>query len=165
MLRADPSGDMPFVENLWSFALATYQKPEVARLCLHWQDEFGADVNLLLTSAWLASQQKTWSEGVIFALERLCVNWRTYGVLPLRAGRRAVVSTELYPALKSLELRAEQLQITMIESWVLQSPLPVGSLLPAQCLNANLGAYIQSQPWAEIPGVDALQALITALNQ
>lgn len=168
MLRADPSGDMPFVENLWSFALATYQKPDVARLCLHWQDDYGADINLLLTAAWLASEQKVWTVDVVTALERHCADWRRFGLLPLRVVRRALVNTgrgtELYSAAKLLELEAERLQLVMIERWLVQSALPAGNLPPPACLAVNFGAYVHSIPLGEVPVAEAVRELITALK-
>ena len=160
MRRADPSGDMPFVENLWSFALNTYQKPEVARLCLQWQDAYGADINLLLTAAWLAAEQKTWTLEVVAALERHCAAWRRYGVLPLRAVRRGVNGSELYSILKALELEAERLQLAMIEGWLAEHPLPIAGPLPAQCVAINLQEYARSKPLVSVPAalVDELIA-------
>jgi hypothetical protein len=40
---------------LWVFSLQRYQQPGVAQACLEAQDRCGADVNLLLYAAWLAS--------------------------------------------------------------------------------------------------------------
>ena len=170
MRRADPSGDMPFVKNpdtdkLWSFALATYQKPEVAQLCLQWQHVFGADVNLLLTAAWLASRQQTWAVDIVEGLERHCASWRAYGVVPLRAARIGVRNSVLYPAVKSLELQAERLQLAMIERWLLQSPLLVGSLPAAQCLVVNIDAYIRSPLLIALPAAATVQTLVSALDR
>lgn len=113
--------------SLWDYALTHYQRPGVAAACLAMQDRFDADVNLLLTAAWLAARCRVWQTADVEALVGLCAEWRARCLLPLRAVRRYLREridaddTEadalriLYGQGKSLELEAERHQLRLIE--------------------------------------------------
>ena len=95
--------------GFWLFSLALYGREGVQKSCLQLQDEFEADVNLLLWCCWLA-----WDRGYIVSdtdLEdadgRVTV-WRETVLKPLRQARRAAKgSDDCYQALKQAELDAE----------------------------------------------------------
>ncbi|GAB3273780.1 TIGR02444 family protein [Parahaliea aestuarii] len=109
--------DNPF----WNYSLSHYSKPDVEALCLAAQDELGADVNLLLYAAWLASRGRVLEadqlanlladtavlrESVIAPLRELRRQWRGLAQIPL-----------LREQLKTLELQAErQLQDSLYRS-------------------------------------------------
>lgn len=44
------------VNPFWNFSLDHYKQEGVQAACLHLQDSFGADVNLVLYCLWLARQ-------------------------------------------------------------------------------------------------------------
>ena len=112
----------PRNDGLWHFACALYAKPGVAPACLALQDEYGADVPLLLAALWhgrcgrgrlSAARAKRWK-----AIARA---WRSQIVAPLRQARRALKASEvpeaaeLYAAVKRAELAAEKLQLDALE--------------------------------------------------
>lgn len=48
-------------KSLIEYALSVYAEPEVETLCLHLQDEYHANVNILLWTCWLQVEQKALS--------------------------------------------------------------------------------------------------------
>lgn len=131
--------------SLWEFAVERYGRPGVAACCLALQDQLGADVNLLLTAAWLARQGRRWGEGEIEALQHHCADWREHCLLPLRRVRWFVRGpagdTALYGQLKAAELAAERHQLAMIEGWLATAGLPEAAAA-GELLRVNLAAYL-----------------------
>lgn len=144
-------------ENLWSFATRIYAGPDMAAHCLDWQQQYGADVDVLLAGLWLASRQSVWSMAHITALNRHCAIWRSSSVLPLRATRQALVRSDLYPALKQVELLAERTQLDMIARWLDDNAIDSIDLSPVVCAERNLMYY--AQQLAVPSGVVAIQVL------
>lgn len=145
-------------ENLWSFATRIYAGPGMAAHCLDWQERFGADVDMLLAGLWLASRQYVWSATSLMALTRHCEVWRSSGVLPLRATRRALARSGLYAALKQVELSAERTQLDMIASWLDRHAMTIADVPPLVCAERNLTCYLQQLSIP--PATDAIQALV-----
>lgn len=125
--------------SLREFASTLYLRDGVADCCLHWQDVAGADVNILLTAAWLAQQGKCWKEKQARELVELCAEWRAQCLLPLRALRRYLKSHPLYAQAKALELEAELYQLAQLEAAV--NAMTVSSHPDA--LRENLRAYLR----------------------
>lgn len=132
---------------LWDYAVATYARPGVAVACLGLQERAGADVNLLLTAAWLAGRGCRWGEEEVAALVELCAGWRQHCVLPLREVRRHLSDdaglAELYRQAKALELAAERRQLQMIEAW-LEVRRPTMAASSGDALSANLDVYLHT---------------------
>lgn len=105
-------------EDIWSFALDLYAQTGVEAACLELQ-EAGADVCLLLAGAWFGSRAVACSEQRLARLEALAGSWRDDVVKPMRTLRQQWRTqaqgdadlAELREALKTLELRAERLQL------------------------------------------------------
>lgn len=124
--------------DLWSFALALYARPEVERGCLRAQ-ELGANVCLLLCAAWLDARGETWSATRQKRLEELAHGHESRLIAPLRslriAWRKAAVSdteiAELREGVKALELRAERKLLQRLEecchSWQGENSPPQGA--------------------------------------
>ncbi len=107
-------------DALWDFACALYARPGVANACLSLQDEYGADVPLLLAALWHGATGR----GVLSAArakrwKRTARTWRTGIVGKLREARRALktheAAADLYAAVKRAELAAEKLQLDALE--------------------------------------------------
>lgn len=132
---------------MWDYAVATYARPGVAAACLDLQERAGADVNLLLTAAWLAERGCRWGDGEVAALVELCAGWRQSCVLPLREVRRYLADdaglVELYRQAKALELAAERRQLQMIEAW-LEERLPTMAAGSGDALSDNLTLYLHT---------------------
>ena len=117
----------PSEASLWSFACAVYAQPNVAEACLALQDRQQADVNLLLFAAWMATERGVMlTPAVVVRAHELVRQWRQEVVRPLRQARsqlklpQALVSDAEREALrqdaKTLELRAEKLQLTGLQA-------------------------------------------------
>lgn len=145
-------------ENLWLFATRLYAEPDIAAHCLAWQEQFGADVDMLLAGCWLAARQRVWAGTGVLALERHCEVWRSNAVLPLRAVRRALVPSNLYPMLKAVELAAERTQLDIIARWLDRHVPATLDLSPSVCVERNLACYAQHR--GIDPGGGATQALV-----
>jgi len=112
------------LENgFWRFSLAVYAAPGVAEECLALQDEFGADINLLLFCAWAGTKRAgVLGDADIAGAEAAVVNWRNDVVRPLRAVRRTLKRIEgddsgLRSKVKTVELAAEQVEQAMLYSY------------------------------------------------
>jgi uncharacterized protein (TIGR02444 family) len=90
-------------DAFWAWSLARY--PAVESLALRLQDEYGADVNLLLFCAFRGRL----SAAALEAADRAVGPWRREVVEPLRRARRAARGTPLHASLKAAELAAERL--------------------------------------------------------
>ncbi len=99
----------------WDFSLNTYAEPAVKDACLAAQDDFGADVNLLLLCLWLGRHQcapdpKAW-QGLLAA----SAEWQQEKLGPLRARRRALKGQAHYALALADELAAEkEAQVALI---------------------------------------------------
>lgn len=125
---------------LWDYACSRYQNPEVKRICLLLQDQWHADINILLAAGWSARirQQPNWQ----VVLEQIRC-WQNDIIKPLRMVRQRLRSEhELERGLRSelltLELTAEQIELAAIhQSIVYRTPsspasTPVSSPLHPQ---------------------------------
>ncbi|MEH6469081.1 MAG: TIGR02444 family protein [Porticoccus sp.] len=106
----------------WQYSLAHYGRPEVAECCLRYQDNDGANVNLLLFCCWLGfSGQRIEPEGLEQA--RLLIDdWDLQAVQKLRSVRRFLVSSqqasdEMIKGLQQVELMAEQIVQDVLYDW------------------------------------------------
>lgn len=146
-------------DSLWEFASTRYAQDGAAAACLALQDELDADVNLLLTAAWLAHRGLRWDLLQIEQIAAACAQWRALCLLPLRAIRRDLKNLagaeNWYQRLKALELEAERQQLHRIEATVAalfgesvaDAAIESGSAEQA-LIEANLIAYLSTLPGA-----------------
>lgn len=156
------------MSTLLEFALARYQHADIAAYCLRLQDNAKADVNMLLTAAWLAEQRYRWQPTLVRELIALCENWQTHCVLPLRSVRRylkdCAETQALYPQIKKLELEAELQQLRLLEGSLLQMTFDVSEESSVKILSANLEVYFECIPPIVPTSAEAdIRALIDAL--
>ena len=95
-------------DDFWAFSLALYARPDVADACLDAQDRLGADVNLLLLTAWLAAQGRMPETQSWTQLIAVSSRWQRDILGPLRARRRALKGHPGYEAIKDKELETEK---------------------------------------------------------
>lgn len=138
---------MRLADELWTFSLALYARPEVAKRCLALQDHWGANVNVLLWLLWLESCGQVVDPALIARADIELAEWDTLLLQPLRQLRRALRTRfaleqpaveASYQQLKAAELQAERVEQEMLAA-LLEPPrgikaLPVGT---------NLGVYFQ----------------------
>ncbi len=154
----------------WRFSLWYYQIPGIARACLAWQDNHGADVNILLFVIFLGDAGRYLSVDDIHRIDRSVTEWRARAVQPLRDLRRLLKdglqpvasahSEALRNNLKACELHAEQLQQEALERL-----FPVASVgTPGRSIDTvrnNISAY--ATLLGSVPGglVEVLAASVT----
>lgn len=127
-------------QSLWNFAVALYERPGMADLCLGLQDEHDADVCLLLAALWLESRGVAPAPERLASLEALAQPWRQAVIAPLRQLRRAWKApaaddaglAELRGRLGALELQAEHLLLERIEA-LATGWAPEGAGSPLAC--------------------------------
>lgn len=96
----------------WQYSLAVYQRPGVSELCLQLQDDWAADVNVLLCVSWLSSIGQPVTETVLDELLAESYEWTQQCIGPLRQARRYLKQqndVDVYQQTKTLELEAESL--------------------------------------------------------
>ena len=145
------------VKALWNFAAECYARPGVAEACLHAQDNYAADVNMLLAAAWLAARGERWQHEDVIALTAMCTDWRAHCVLPLREVRRylkqKMVTEDMYTRVKALELEAETHQLQLLESMLIDLHHENGR--SEDILGHNLRLYFSTLPDAHL--IDAAE--------
>jgi uncharacterized protein (TIGR02444 family) len=135
-------------EQLWQFSLQLY--PQVKSLCLQWQDELGANVNLLLLLCYLEQQQLSLSASELQQLAAKLDNFSAQFTRPLRTLRQNSAAAPLLPAqqqtLKQALLQAE-LELEKLEQQLLLQhcpPLTAGSTSLLKLYLAQLNADIDA---------------------
>lgn len=121
-------------EQLWQFSLALY--PKVKNLCLQWQNELGANVNLLLLLCYLEQQQLSLSGADVQQLAAALDKFSSRFTRPLRALRQnsatAPLSAAQQQTLKQSLLQAE-LELEKLEQQLLLQHCP-----PLRCAASAL---------------------------
>ena len=139
-------------DSLWEFASTRYERAGVAELCLELQDEWDADINLLLAGAWLGGRGQAWQATEVAGIVAACAQWRSVCLLPLRRIRRDLKNLAgaegWYQRIKALELEAERQQLHRMEE-ILRSSEPIAPAtdrdIPA-IVEANLSIYLETLP-------------------
>ena len=147
--------------DLWRFAEALYQCPDVEAACLLLQTQ-GADVCLLLCAAWLERRQVACSDERSEALRNIAQPWQQQVVVPLRQLRQSWrelaqsdnALTQLREQIKQLELAAEREQLERLEACTQDWPNGVANAPP------NWLERLATQPGNR----DALQTLRIAVT-
>jgi uncharacterized protein (TIGR02444 family) len=98
-------------DELWSFSLAFYSRPDAAEALLLLQDKAGLDVNLMLFALWLGvSGRGRVGQDLIAAAQRSVASIRTDLIAPLRALRRRL-KTAAEPDIQLLRGRVKTIEI------------------------------------------------------
>lgn len=106
---------------LWQFAVQLYSVPPVSVACLTLQDNYSADVNMILACCWVGRHGAYLPRQQIAGLDQLMHPWRTEAIRPLRALRRQLKASiglvgpdrsgVFRETIKSAELQAEKIQL------------------------------------------------------
>jgi uncharacterized protein (TIGR02444 family) len=143
---------------LWQFSLAVYAQPGVPAACLHLQDTFDVDVNLLLCAAWLgAAQGVLLTPSDLVQLDEHVAAFRNTLIRPLRRVRRELKSADAgaYATIKAAELTLEQIEHSQLFAYAVKLKQSVAS--PGELLATNVANYL-AQKGAPVDLADALLA-------
>ena len=132
---------------LWDFSLEVYARPGVEVACLALQDDYGADINVLLSVIWTGTQGVRLMAGDLNLLISAVADWHNKVAQPLRTirqdmkagqGAPAPMADKLREEVRQLELNAEQLEQLMLAQFLPNGSTPSGSetALAAACANA-----------------------------
>lgn len=145
-MTAEPLAVNPF----WDFSLALYASEPVAQQCLALQDDWDADVNLVLYGIWLAHHGVIWTDQIVKKLQEEFDPWRKIAIIPLRTVRRRLrfqARRRYYNFLKDCELRAERHQQDCLWlQWQAEhssAVLPIAPALFQELLRVNLLMYVR----------------------
>ena len=135
-------------KSFWQFSLAAYSVVGVDRLLLRLQDEFGADINMLLFCYWLGLDRKTPTPEYWLELQSLTDQWRKESILPLRALRRFLKQqpgvTDFRRNIQAMEVEAERLQQKMMEDFSASNGITAYNGDPVDASWHNLQTYFAS---------------------
>ena len=152
--------------TLWDWAVAAYARPEVERLCLTLQDQYGQSVPYLLWAAWAAREELELDAHALARGAALARRWERQAIAPLREVRRTLKTPAdeigddardgLRAQVQAAELAAERL---LLEALQAHTPAnPGGGLDPAQALRAAGAAWDENPP---LPLLDDLAAALS----
>ena len=137
-------------DAFWKFSLALYARSGVAERLVEFQDEHGADVNMILFCCWCGKEGRMPLGDVFFQeADRHLDEWRYEVVETLRGVRRRLkggmvgvpnrLTNSLRDEVKRLEVEAERISQSVIASLA-----PTGSQAAGEpAIRAALNAYIK----------------------
>jgi len=136
----------------WDFSLRHYANAPVQQQCLQLQEEVGANVNVVLFTLWLASDNRLFDHELVLHHAEL-LYWHEQVIVPLRQARCAVKQTglddDLYEAVKKSELDAERVEQDILYALLPQFAVASGELSVQQLAEWNIRAYLQVLPLAD----------------
>lgn len=117
------------IETFWDFSVRTYRTDGVPDACLSMQNDYGADVNMLLYCCWIGVHSGLLEAELFASASQFSSHWAEHVVAPLRSARTwmkhtgcttADVPTDacmtLRDEIKSVEFASEKLQQEVLES-------------------------------------------------
>ncbi len=119
------------IEGFWDFSVRTYRTDGVPDACLSLQNDYGADVNMLLYCCWIGACIGQFDHELFARASAFSTLWADHVVVPLRSARtwmkQSGCDTEPVPTdacmqlreeIKSVEFAAEKMQQQGLESLV-----------------------------------------------
>ena len=142
--------------SFWEYSLAHYARPEVAACCLAYQDQQGANVNVLLFCCWLGccGIQLEYKE-LVEAQEQI-EDWVVNTVEPLRVVRRFMASSS-WPSdtdvskIQQVELMAEKVVQKILCSWWRRQDFVMHNVIGTEFQVANLNLYLATLSDSTVP--------------
>lgn len=151
-------------KSFWQFSLATYSITGVEGLLLRLQDEFGADVNMLLCCYWLGSQQITLTPEQWIELDCLTADWREGAIVHLRSARRflkgQIEAGDLRQQIQAAEIEAERFQQNAMEKYLMNHQRPSQKITSDQAAWQNIQRYFTSLQAVEWIAVETINNML-----
>lgn len=163
--------------DFWNYSVQVYQIPQVEHACLTLQNNFQADINLLLYCCWVGEHKVKLSSGNIQQLIQAVQPWQSI-IQPLRDSRRLLkneatildndIAKETRNNLIEMELNAEHMAQLAIEKVLDLSAMPQDDEQPtSHYASCNSALYLlQLSSVSSLTEVsEALQQLLDALYE
>jgi uncharacterized protein (TIGR02444 family) len=135
----------------WRFSLRTYRQSGVAEACLALQDEYGADVNLLLYCSWMGRCGRKLDSRATRSAMAAVGRWQKDVVWSLRRARRAIRKDPhgaeaeavklLRRSIAAAELDAEYLEQRLLATEAARTQPSAGNSGVREATKANLARY------------------------
>ena len=144
------------MENpFWEYSLAHYARPEVAECCLAYQDQQGANVNVLLFCCWLGCYGVQLEYKELVEAQEQIEDWVLNVVEPLRTVRRFMASSSWssdtdVSKIQKVELMAEQVVQKILYSWCQRQDFVVRNTIGIELQVANLNLYLATLNGAQV---------------
>lgn len=119
------------MEQFWDFSVRIYRTEGVPDACLSLQNDYGADVNMLLYCAWVGTVAGMFDGELYNRASEFSMRWAENVVIPLREARTWMKHTgcsadpmptdecmKLREEIKGVEFAAEKMQQEVLESMV-----------------------------------------------
>jgi len=143
--------------EFWDFSLNVYNRPEVSKLCLDLQDNYGADVNMLLFACWLGhSGRGTVTMSAWRAMILRLTRWREKVIKPLRGVRHMLKHEHLAPPNMKEQVFKCEIDAEHIEQLILEKEwgnthrsIISDSTRRTQDMIENLVAYLKAENTAQ----------------
>ena len=157
--------------ELWTFSTQTYQIPEVEQACLNLQNNFHADVNIILYCCWMGEKRLTLALDDILLLIQTAEPWQNSILVPLRDARRVIkqhiiaMPTDLLEQtisnMTEMELNAEHMEQQALEKAIATEGKAInGDKTAVEISTANLSLYLQ-----QLDGVTSISDVSADLTQ
>jgi uncharacterized protein (TIGR02444 family) len=102
-------------DDFWDFSLRFYANDDVEASCLALQDDYGADVNILILAFYAASRRARLI-GPLSSWAGEATQWRDNVIAPIRKSRRALKSEHFHARVPSLRQFKNSLQAVELEA-------------------------------------------------
>ncbi|MDH5446177.1 MAG: TIGR02444 family protein [Gammaproteobacteria bacterium] len=139
--------------EFWDFSLEVYERPEVSKLCLDLQDNYSADINMLLFACWLAQTGRgTVTVSAWRAMTLRLTRLREKVIKPLRSVRHILKEEHLAPEAMKQKVFEAELEAEHIEQLILDKewgsgrrPVVSGSERRTRDMIENIVAYFRAE--------------------
>lgn len=146
---------MKFPESpFWNYSSQLFQIAEVAEACLAMQNNFDADVNLLLFCCWAGDHHRQLDDTDINNLITASAPWQNAIIKPLREARKlmknhiiampASLHNQTITNLNEMELNAEHMAQLNLEKTIDFKSRPANDATPIDTSARNLLVYVQT---------------------
>ncbi len=118
-------------EAFWDFSVRTYRTLGVRDACLSLQNDYGADVNMVLYCCWIGAAIGAFDDELFNRASEFSARWAENVVIPIREARTWMKHTgcnsdpvptascmELREEIKTVEFAAEKMQQEALEAMV-----------------------------------------------
>jgi len=140
--------------ELWAFSEQTYALPEVEDICLKLQNQYDADINIILYCLWVAEKLVTLNQDDISLLIKTTEPWQKTILKPLRDARKMMkqhiiampsdMLDQTVGNLSEMEINAEHMSQLALEKIINFDQRSNASECSAiECASINLPIYLQ----------------------
>ena len=155
--------------KLWSFSEQTYSLPEVKDICLDLQNNFDADINIILYCLWIADKCIKLNQEDVKALIQATLPWQNSILKPLRDARKmmkqhiiampAELQEQTISNLREMELNAEHMSQMALEK-IIDVNKSSQETPAVECATLNTSLYLQ-----QLDAVSSINDVSEALNK